>query len=125
MKEAFEKYEITTGYLLTTMSTNGFLIEPVFIWPEEIHPIHEVTVEPAVLKRAKKFVSNPEATDSVKQARQGILDIFSKHGAAHFQIGRTYPYRENREDSAWALLDGIKSLLDPNRIINSGSLGLD
>lgn len=125
MKDGFKKYEITTGYLLTSMSTNGFLIEPVFIWPEEIWPIHEQTVEPGILKRVKRFENNTEATDFVKQARQAILDIFSKYGAAHFQIGRTYPYRENREEQTWALLEGIKSLLDPHRLINSGSLGLD
>ena len=125
MKADFEEYEITTGYLLTTLSTNGFLIEPVFIWPEEIWAIHEQTVEPSVLKRIKRFENNPEATATVKKARQGILDIFSKYGAAHFQIGRTYPYRENREDGAWDLIDGIKSLTDPNRTINSGALGLD
>jgi len=125
MKDGFEKYEITTGYLLTTMSTNGFLIEPVFIWPEEIWPIHEQTVEPSTLKRVKRFENNPAATDFVKEVRQGILDVFTKYGAAHFQIGRTYPYRENREQSAWQMLDGIKSLLDPDRVINAGSLGLD
>jgi len=125
LKDGFQKYEIITGYLLTTLSTNGFLIEPVFIWPEEIWPIHEQTVEPSVLKRIKRFENNMAATDFVKEARQGILDIFSQYGAAHFQIGRTYPYRKNREDNAWTMLDNIKSLLDPNRVINAGSLGLD
>jgi len=125
MKDGFEKYSITTGYLLTTLSTNGFLVEPVFIWPEEIWPIHEQTVEPSMLKRIKRFENNPAATDFVKEARQGILDVFSKYGAAHFQIGRTYPYRENREEAAWNMLEGIKTLLDPNRTINVGTLGLD
>jgi len=125
LKKGFEKYEVTTGYLLTTLSTNGFLVEPVFIWPEEIWPIHEQTVEPSVLKRVTRFEINPAATDFVKEARQGILDIFTKYGAAHFQIGRTYPYRTNRDEAAWDMLEGIKSLLDPNRVINAGSLGLD
>lgn len=125
MKDTLSKHEITTGYLLTTLSTNGFLVEPVFIWPEEIWALHEDTVEASVLKRIKRFEKNPSATAIVEQARQGILDIFSKYGAAHFQIGRTYPYRENREDTAWKLLDDIKSVIDPNRTINSGSLGLD
>jgi len=93
MKDDFEKYDIMTGYLFTVLSTNGFLIEPVFIWPEEIHPIHEQTIETSVLKRIKRFDPNPGATDVVKTARQGILDIFTKYGAAHFQIGRTYPKR--------------------------------
>lgn len=125
MQDKFDTFKITTGYLLTTLSTNGFLVEPVFIWPEEIWPIHEQTVEPGVLKRIKRFESNPAATDFVKEARQGILDIFTNYGAAHFQIGRTYPYRENRDAAAWEMLDGIKSLLDPHRLINSGALGLD
>lgn len=121
----FDTYEITHGYLLTTLSTNGFLIEPVFIWPEEIHPIHETTVEPGVLKRIKRFDSNPEATNFVKVARQGVLDIFSKYGAAHFQIGRTYPYFDNMAPETKAILEMIKSGLDPQRVINRGSLGLD
>jgi len=125
MQKRFDAHGVTTGYLLTTLETNAFLIEPVFIWPEEIWPIHEQTVEPSVLKRIKRFENNPKSTDIVKEARQGILDIFTQYGAAHFQIGRTYPYRENREETAWTLLDNIKSLLDPNRTINSGALGLD
>lgn len=124
MKDGFERYEITTGYLLTTLSTNGFLVEPVFIWPEEIHPIHEVTVEPSVLKRVKRFESNPDATAFVEKARQGILDIFSDFGAAHFQIGRTYPYYDNMSDETKAVLEMIKSGLDPDRVINTGALGL-
>jgi len=124
-KAELERLEITVGYLLTTLSTNGFLVEPVFIWPEELWPIHEATVEPNILKRAKRFEANPEATDMVKKLRQDILNIFSKYGAAHFQIGRTYPYRETREDAAWQLLDQIKTLVDPDRLLNKGSLGLD
>lgn len=125
MNDELERFNISTGYLLCTMSTNGFLIEPVFTWPEEIWPIHEQTMEPNVLKRLRRFEKNPEATKFVTQARKGILDIFSKYGAAHFQIGRLYPYREHREDSAWEMLEHIKSLLDPDRVINAGSLGLD
>ncbi len=125
MQSELERHNITTGYLLTTLSTNGYLVEPVFIWPEEIWPIHEHTVEPSVLKRITPFKHNPEATACVETARQNILGIFSQFGAAHFQIGRTYPYRENREDTSWQLLDDIKTLLDPGRTLNSGALGLD
>lgn len=125
MQDQLDASKVTTGYLMTTLSTNGFLIEPVFIWPEEIWPIHEQTVEPSTLKRITRFEQNTNATALVEEARQGILDIFTRYGAAHFQIGRTYPYRENREANAWKLLDGIKSLIDPQRTINNGSLGLD
>jgi len=125
MASEFDTHGIYTGSLFTTLSTNGFLIEPVFYWPEEILPIHEQTVEPSVLKRIKRFDKNPAATAVVEKGRQNILDIFTKYGAAHFQIGRTYPYAENMSPETKSVLDMIKSGLDPDRLINSGSLGLD
>ncbi|MEM7728974.1 MAG: FAD-binding oxidoreductase [Pseudomonadota bacterium] len=125
MKPELDAHEITTGYLLTTLSTNGYLVEPVFIWPEEIHPIHERTVDVATLKRAKRFEANPAATALVTQARQNVMDIFTEFGAAHFQIGRTYPYLDNMSDEAKQLLQGIKALLDPDGRVNPGSLGLN
>ena len=124
MKSEFHSHGIYTGYLFTTLSTNGFLIEPVFYWPEEIHSIHEQTVEPSVLHRIKRFDKNPAATAVVEKGRQNILDIFTKYGAAHFQIGRTYPYAENMSQETRAVLDMIKTGLDPDDLINSGSLGL-
>lgn len=119
-----EQYEITTGFLLTTLSTNGFIIEPVFLWPEEIFAIHEQSVEASVLRRIERFENNPQATAFVAELKSGIIDIFSKYGAAHMQIGRTYPYRDNRKAPAWELLQGIKALVDPGILVNSGALGL-
>jgi FAD/FMN-containing dehydrogenase len=124
IREDLDSHGVTTGYLLTTLSTNGYLIEPVFIWPEEIHPIHESTVEPATLKRIKRFEKNDAATDAVRRARQGILDIFSEYGAAHFQIGRTYPYAKDRAGPNFDMLKAIKAALDPTNAVNPGSLGL-
>lgn len=123
--ERFESLGVTTGFLLTTLSTNGYLIEPVFIWPEEIWPIHEATVETATLKRAMRFDANPEATQCVTDARQGILEIFARYGAAHFQIGRTYPYLSTRSESSKHLLSSIKQILDPDNRVNPGALGLE
>ncbi|MGB6229375.1 MAG: FAD-binding oxidoreductase [Litorimonas sp.] len=125
MKPELDAHEITTGYLLTTLSTNGYLVEPVFIWPEEIHPIHEQSVEPSVLKRATRFEANPAATALVTKARQNVMDIFTEFGAAHFQIGRTYPYHDNLSDETKGVLEGIKRLLDPDGLVNAGSLGLN
>ncbi len=124
MKAEFDQHQIQVGYLLCTLSTNGFLIEPVFIWPEELFEIHRVSVEASTLGRTTKFDPNPDATSCVQEARQGILDIFSARKAAHFQIGRTYPYKQNREDASWSLLEKIKQAVDPKGTINPGALGL-
>lgn len=120
----FAAHGIETGYLVTTLSTNGYLIEPVFIWPEEIFPLHEASVEADWLKKMKRFPPNPEATALVKKARQGVIDIFASRGAAHFQIGRSYPYASHRSPEILALLESIKAAVDPAGRINPGALGL-
>ena len=124
MKEELDHHNILIGHLVTTLSTTGFLIEPVFIWPEEIWPIHEKTVGPDVMKKLHRHAPSPEATATVERARERILDVFSKHGAAHFQIGRTYRYLEDRNQDNVKLLEGIKRLVDDKSIVNPGALGL-
>ena len=60
----------------------------------------------------------------VEEARKGVLGVFERHGAAHFQIGRTYPYAEGRKPAALDLLHAIKRQVDPDGRINPGVLGL-
>jgi len=124
LRSEFEKHGVETGYLVTTLSTNGFLIEPVFIWPEEIFRIHEASVDRDWLKKLQRFEANPEATEIVRKARQGVIDIFTRRGAAHFQIGRAYPFMNHRRGETGALLKRIKAAVDPGGTINPGALGL-
>lgn len=124
MREELDRYDILTGYLVTSLSTTGFLIEPVFIWPEEIWPIHEQTVGADVVKKLDRHLPSPEATATVERARERVLDVFSKHGAVHFQIGRTYRYSEERDNDVMALVEGIKKIVDNKSLINPGALGL-
>jgi hypothetical protein len=124
MRDELDAHDILTGYLVTSLGTTGYLIEPVFLWPEEIWPIHEDTVGPDILKKLPRHDAKPEATAVVEKARQVVLDAFTNHGAAHFQIGRTYPYKTGRSPETWALLDAIKAAVDEKGIINPGALGL-
>ncbi|MEO0981061.1 MAG: FAD-binding oxidoreductase [Pseudomonadota bacterium] len=124
MRAELDAHHILTGYLITSLSTNGYLIEPVFIWPEELFAIHEASVEADYLKRLPRHDPNPEATAVVTKARQAVVDVFTKRGGAHFQIGRTYPYAEHRAPGARDLIDRIKAALDPGARVNPGALGL-
>lgn len=119
-----ERNSIQHGYLVTSLSTTGYLIEPVFLWPEELLSIHEELVEPDHLKKLNRFPANPEATEAVARARRGVIDLFDSFGAAHFQIGRSYPYTDNLDSSSLKLLQSIKTLLDSKGTINPGALGL-
>lgn len=124
LSEEIDRFEVLVGYLLTTIGTTGYLIEPVFIWPEEIFAIHEHAVDDDWLAKLGRHDANPEATAFVDKLRKEVIAIFSKYGGAHFQIGRTYPYKEERQDAAWSLLEQIKSVVDPDGRINPGALGL-
>lgn len=124
MQSELDQFDVTTGFLITSLSTTGYLVEPVFLWPEELFPLHEAHVEADYLKKTPRHEPNPEATAVVQKARDKVVDIFTRRGGAHFQIGRTYPYTENREDGAKDLLHRIKAVLDPENLMNPGSLGL-
>jgi D-lactate dehydrogenase (cytochrome) len=125
MRAELDAHKIMTGYLVTSLSTNGYLIEPVFLWPAEIFPLHEASVEAGWLKKLPRHAPNPEATATVAKARKAVVEVFERFGGAHFQIGKTYPYRARREGSTWALLDAIKTVVDPERKVNPGALGFE
>ncbi len=115
---------VSAGYLYTSLSTNALIIEPVFYWPEERYSIHETLMEKTHLARLPTLDANPEATAVVVAARNRIIKVFADHGCGFFQIGRAYPYRESRDAATIALLEGLKSLVDPDHIFNPGALGL-
>ncbi len=119
----FEAHEVHTGFLFTTMSSNGLILEPVFFWPQGWRPVHESAVEPSHLARLTQRPANAEATEVVIETRKGLLEIFARYGTGHFQIGRTYPYRESRDAGSKALLDAVKAVVDPDGVLNPGVLG--
>lgn len=122
--ERFKAHDVTTGTLITTLGTTGYLIEPVFLWPDELFALHEASVERGYLKGLKRKPSNSDATALVAEARKAVVDVFTRNGAAHFQVGRTYPLSETRSAPALALLKALKAALDPDGVINPGALGL-
>ncbi|MFZ4603262.1 MAG: FAD-binding oxidoreductase [Caulobacterales bacterium] len=125
MSGPFADHGIETGYLTTTLSTNGFLIEPVFYWPDERFAVHDATVDPAMLSRMTTRAANPAARAVVADARARVIDIFTKAGACHFQVGRAYPYTATRTPDTYSMLVALKAALDPQNLMNPGVLGLN
>lgn len=115
---------VQTGMMLTALSTNALLIEPVFVWPEARRALHDATVEPGVLAKLPRYAENPMVTELVAEARAGVVAAFTAIGAAHFQIGRTYPWLDSLDAPARALIQAVKVELDPNGRMNPGVLGL-
>ena len=123
--EAIEKHGIGVGFLLATVSTNGFVVEPVLYTPHELTEIHKETIEPPVLKRMACFEANPEAMLTTARLREEFADLCCETGGIHMQIGKLYRYKEGLAPESWRVVDKIKAALDPKRRVNPGSLGLD
>jgi len=125
LADRFAQAGVSTGYLFTHLETNAITVEPVFYWPEERFAVHDVAVEPAHMARLPTLPANPEATALVIEARRQVLAVFTQFGCAHFQIGRTYPYRQTLDPVAWDLVETLKATLDPAGALNPGVLGLN
>lgn len=118
------EHEIGVGYLLTTITTNCTVLEPVFFWPDALEAIHRRSVEPGHLRKIRGFPENPAARAAVGEIRQALIGRFMELGAAHLQLGKSYPYREGLREANWRLLRALKQELDPRRRMNPGALGL-
>lgn len=119
-----ERLEVGAGYMFVAAGSTGFLIEPVFFWPDAYDLLHEDAVEPAHLARLKRFPQNPPARALVERLRADIIAIFGRMGGMHMQIGRAYPLQHRLEPAGWRLLEAVKTTVDPQRRMNPGVLGL-
>ncbi len=123
-KTEMAAHQIEVGYLMTAAGTNGFLIEPVFYWPDELQSFHQRRLSKSYLKRLKTFSPNPTAREKVTQWSKEVTELMDANGATHFQLGRFYAYGERLDPASAKLIKAIKQSLDPKGLINPGALGL-
>ena len=122
--DRMEALGIHPGTLVAAVGGAGVLIEPCLYWPDARNPLIDRTVEQAHLKKLPDHPHDPEVWQMVQELKQAIVDLFFEHGAIHFQIGRTYRYRDSLDAGADALLRSLKGAVDPRGLMNPGSLGL-
>ncbi|MCC7083302.1 MAG: FAD-binding oxidoreductase [Burkholderiales bacterium] len=115
---------ITTGTLFSTAGGGSVLIEPMFLWPDTLEALHRETVEPKVLARARLAPDAPAARAVVSSLRAAIIERTGALGAAHLQVGRTYPYAQHLTPATRSLATQLRHVLDPRGIMNPGVLGL-
>lgn len=123
-KAEMDAHGIHTGTLITALGGQGTLIEPCLYWPDASNPLIDATVEASHLARLPKRAHDAAAWALAKGLKAALVDIFFDHGAAHFQIGRAYRYRDALDPAADALLLAVKARLDPHGRMNPGVLGL-
>jgi glycolate oxidase len=120
-----EAHGIEWGYMFTPISTHAFVFEPVLYWPDQWMPVQKQTVETAHQAKLKEPADNAAASAAVHKIKTELCRLFAALGAAHLQVGKAYHYRPNRHPAAWALLEKLKTAVDPRRAVNPKSLGLE
>lgn len=120
-----ERHSIDHGYLVCGVGDRAILIEPVMYWPDSRQDFHERVMDPGYLAKLPTHGENLAARSAVDRLRADLARCFMEHGAVSFQIGRFYRYQEGLDPGAARLLAAIKRVVDPQGIINPGSLGLD
>lgn len=111
-------------FVFTTLGRNGFLYEPFFYWEDSLTPFLDRRSPDSLKAGWPARPDNPAARAAVAEARDECLAIFRRHGAAHVQIGRVYPWLADRDAASLAAIRGLKAQFDPHGRMNPGALGL-
>jgi FAD/FMN-containing dehydrogenase len=122
--ERMQQHKVEKAAMFTSISTNGFLYEPVFYWEDDRTVFHKRYLPPEYLGMLPEYPANPGGRELVKEMKARINDVFAEFGATHMQIGKSYPYMRGREQNAADLLKAIKRQVDPDGLMNPGGLGL-
>lgn len=122
--EAKEKHGIRNGFLLITVANYGFLVEPVWFWPDAQLKMYESLIRPEHLETLPVYDADEEGRAVVKAMRDELTQIFADLGAVSMQLGKLYRYDQSRKPEAWKMLKKIKATVDPTGLMNPGALKL-
>ncbi len=122
-KDRMDSFDMYVTRLMIAIGQHYFSYEPVLHWFDEWYPIHRRTPEPSHLKTLTEPEPNPDAAALVAEIREEVVKIFTKHGAASNQIGKTYPYFDSLRPENQRVMGGIKKMLDPDGQVNPETLG--
>ncbi|WP_141521601.1 FAD-binding oxidoreductase [Novosphingobium sp. PC22D] len=119
-----ERKSVTIGAMFSSIGAGIFLYEPALYWTDTLDEYHERMMDKDYLAGLPRYPANPQGAALVEEMRTHIIDLMHAHGAAHFQVGKLYPYTRGRDPGALGLLRAIKAELDPNNLLNPGALGI-
>lgn len=123
-REFMERHGIIYSVMSMTVG-NNFFLEPAFYWTDEITPLHAASLGEEVVRPWRDRPANPAARQAVAELRRATQELYCGLGGVSWQVARDYPFREILTPETWSLLESVKRALDPQGLMNPGSLGLD
>jgi FAD/FMN-containing dehydrogenase len=119
-----QRFNITWCLISSTLGTGATAVEPLIYYPD-VRGAHYSRIPPEGESPPSFGEADPDTIAAVRTVRSALAQMFMANGCTHLQIGKSYPYRAGREPVTWDVLAGIKALLDPQGLVNPGSLGFD
>ncbi len=123
-RSAMDAMGIECGVIYFGVGLQAACLEPVFYWDDHQHFNHDRIDERSNLAGLDAHDTAPGSTELVMQIRKELVAIFIKHGSAHVQIGKSYPWLTTRSAPMRTLVLAVNETLDPHNIVNPGALGL-
>ncbi len=119
-----EQHEIKSSYL-TCFAGTEFVIEPSIYWRDALGEFRLSLIEDDFAERWKDIPADTGKRAVALALRDGLRDLYDRHGCCHLQLGKYYPYQEMIDNPPLQqLLQGVKDHLDADHLMNPGSLGL-
>lgn len=123
-KALMEKWGIKTSYL-TCFAGAEFVIEPSFYWRDELGAFRLSLIEPEFAEKWQGFGPDEARRKVALGLRDELRDLFDGLGGLHLQVGKYYPYLSIMNNPVTPrVLQGVKDVVDPGRLMNPGSLEL-
>ena len=123
-RELMQQHGIKSSYL-TCFAGTEFVIEPSLYWHDKLGDFRLSLIEPEFQEKWKDIPADTATREVALRLRDGLRDLYDRHGCCHLQLGKYYPYQEMMANEPLRnLLQGMKDVVDPERRMNPGSLGL-
>lgn len=122
-KKEMDELDILVSHLTVSMA-NEFMYEPAFYWPDALTPLHIDSVGKDITAPWQDRPANEAARSYVITMRTELAKLYASLGGVNIQIARDYPFQHRLHAENHLILGQIKALLDPDNLINPGSLGL-
>jgi len=119
-----QRLGVWCGGMFMTVDTTSFLYEFAFYWPGAQTAYHRLTLPKGYLDALPQRPDDARTAAFVERLKLDVIALYRQHEAVHFQLGKVYPYASGLSAEALALVRSIKQSLDPDDLINPGSLEL-